>query len=228
MITSLAVDGLRRLQRETARARRLAKTTARRSTVRALTVAGEGPLKPLSDAAMRRLFNQVAGDWEAIRAEPAYRENFREGLRRHPAMREVWEDGAAPPEHVLDVACGTGLAASVIVQELPDAQVIGIDIAERMVALAEEHVPEAVFVAGSSEDLPFADDSFDLVCSLDGVFSIPELVRVCRSGGWIYIAYTHEDIPIRKPLERLSWELERAGAQTWFGSGPGEYVWAQV
>ena len=193
-------------------------TSVRRGAVRAMTAASRGPLRPVSKHAMRLLFNQVAPRWERIRADPSYRNNFLAGLQQCPMTR--------PPHHILDIACGTGIAARALLDTYPDAEILGLDISPAMLDIAQQMVPEAVFVEGSSFDLPFADQSFDLVCSLDGMFDIDEMVRVCAPGGSIYIAYTHENVPIYQPLEKLRQSLENAGAQASTHIGPGHYVWA--
>ncbi len=47
---------------------------------------------------------------------------------------------------VLDVACGPGNVSAFLVRERPDLQVLGIDLAPRMVQLAQTHVPSASFL----------------------------------------------------------------------------------
>lgn len=183
-------------------------------------------LRPLGDALMRGLFNQVAPDWVQIRSSPVYREAIVYALARLP---ERLPGPFRIPRRVLDVACGTGLATQILMESFPAADVFGVDIASSMIDRARQQVPEGQFVVGTSRSLPFDDRSFDLVMSADGVFDIDELVRVCAPGGAIVIVYTRgEGIPVRRPLEELTTAFEHAGAQCVSDRDASWVVWAHV
>jgi SAM-dependent methyltransferase len=99
-----------------------------------------------------------------------------------------------PGQRVLDVAAGTGNAALAAARR--GATVIATDFVEPLLAVAArraevEGLPLQTRVA-DAEQLPFADDEFDVVLSTFGVMFAPdqqraagELVRVCRPGGRI-------------------------------------------
>jgi len=102
-----------------------------------------------------------------------------------------------PGQRVLDVACGSGNAALIAARRY--CEVTGLDFApnliERARARAAADGVEAEFIVGDAQDLPFQDDSFDVVLSVMGVMFAPdqekaaaELLRVCRPGGRIGIA----------------------------------------
>jgi SAM-dependent methyltransferase len=95
-------------------------------------------------------------------------------------------------DRVLDVACGNGNTALAASRRFAD--VIGVDYQPRL--LEQAHDRAAVedlpvhFEEADAEDLPFEDDSFDVVLSTCGAMFAPdqqraadELVRVCRPGG---------------------------------------------
>ena len=97
---------------------------------------------------------------------------------------------------ILEVGCGSGYAASLIMAERPHSYT-GLDIMPEQLALArEKKLPNARFVAGSADDLSaFSDESFDTVldfCILHHVegwrTSFDECRRALRDGGCIYIA----------------------------------------
>jgi ubiquinone/menaquinone biosynthesis C-methylase UbiE len=79
------------------------------------------------------------------------------------------------------------------------ADVVSTDYVDSLLAhgrvrAAVDHL-KASFLEADAEDLPFADDSFDVVLSTFGVMFTPdqeqaasELIRVCRSGGKIGLA----------------------------------------
>ena len=105
-----------------------------------------------------------------------------------------------PGERVLDVACGTGAVARQVAPLVgPDGTVTGLDLSPAMLAVARGlPVGDGVRIdwrAGSAQDLPFADGSFDLVLCQQGVQFFPnrnqairEMRRVLVAGGRIGIS----------------------------------------
>jgi SAM-dependent methyltransferase len=95
---------------------------------------------------------------------------------------------------VLDVAAGAGNVA--IPAALAGALVTAADLTPELIDAGRRDAADAgarvEWVAADAEDLPFADDSFDVVLSSVGVMFAPhhdrtaeELLRVCRPGGRI-------------------------------------------
>ena len=64
-------------------------------------------------------------------------------------------------ESVLDIGTGTGLFAEVFCGSASD--VMGIDTNADLLSIARTEVPDARFIEGMAESLPFEDGSFDLV-----------------------------------------------------------------
>jgi SAM-dependent methyltransferase len=100
--------------------------------------------------------------------------------------------GIEEGHRVLDVAAGTGNASIPAAQT--GARVTASDLTPELLEAGRSR-PEAAgldinWVAADAEDLPFEDESFDVVMSSIGVMFAPhhqaaadELVRVCRPGG---------------------------------------------
>jgi SAM-dependent methyltransferase len=102
--------------------------------------------------------------------------------------------GIGPGMRVLDVASGTGNAAIPAAQR--GAQVTASDLTPELLqagrARAEAEGVELEWAEADAEQLPFEDESFDVVMSSIGAMFAPhhqdvadELVRVCRPGGTI-------------------------------------------
>ena len=99
---------------------------------------------------------------------------------------------------VLDVGCGAGHWGRALLPHLPaHAQLVGVDREEAFFELAREQTDPSRtrFLAGTAEQLPFDDASFDLVtCQTllihvaDPAVAIAEMMRVLRPGGVLLAA----------------------------------------
>jgi SAM-dependent methyltransferase len=95
---------------------------------------------------------------------------------------------ARPGMHLLDIACGTGLAARAAAAA--GARVTGVDFSPAMIVMARGLHPGLDFQTADAEDLPFPDASFDAVIANFGIHHVerPECAiaaarRVLRAGG---------------------------------------------
>ncbi len=98
--------------------------------------------------------------------------------------------GLTTGTRLLDVGCATGYAAKAAHER--GAAVSGIDASEAMIAYARERVPQGDFRVGDLEDLPFADDSFDVITggnafqyAGDPIAALREAKRVAKPGGHV-------------------------------------------
>jgi ubiquinone/menaquinone biosynthesis C-methylase UbiE len=107
---------------------------------------------------------------------------------------------------------GTGAGARVLRKRFPEADVVGADIAPEMLAEARRLAPDITFVEGDAAELPFDDESFDLVAHENMIPFPDEVARVLRPGGWALFAFSSgPETPIWVSPERLRKELERRG-----------------
>jgi len=101
---------------------------------------------------------------------------------------------------VLDVATGTGrLPLALLRHKHFQGRVIGVDLSRRMLRRAAAKLrgyeSQAVLLWCPAERLPFADGTFDVVCSLESLefmtnpqAALREMVRVLRPGGLLFIS----------------------------------------
>jgi SAM-dependent methyltransferase len=118
-----------------------------------------------------------------------------EAITTIPAARLVAFAGIRPGDRVLDVACGTGVAA--ITARRGGAKVTGLDLTPELLERARDNaavanVPDIQWKEGDAEALPFADGEFDVVISQYGHMFAPrpdvaarEMLRVLKPGGRI-------------------------------------------
>lgn len=103
----------------------------------------------------------------------------------------------SPSDSVLDVACGTGEFEQLILAEHPVQQMVGVDISEKMLAIADQKLhsyPNVSLHLASASALPFVDHSFNVIVSAssfhyfdDPGAALAEMKRVLKPGGRLII-----------------------------------------
>ncbi len=85
---------------------------------------------------------------------------------------------------ILDVGTGTGLLAIEFAKEIPDVEVIGLDLSEVVLDVARDNAQmsemslHVSFERGDAEDMPFEDGIFDLVISSNTLHLIKNPIRM--------------------------------------------------
>lgn len=126
---------------------------------------------------------------------------------------------------VLDCASGTGPGADLLSSLGFD--VVGVDVDPDAVAFAGARYPGPVFVPASAAELPFPDDHFDAVISVETIEHLPdpgaalgEFARVCKPAGPVCLTTPDEgacDSPYHE-IELTTGDLESALDRA-FGQG---------
>jgi SAM-dependent methyltransferase len=173
---------------------------------------------------VRKQFDAIAGTWDTLR-DPT-----------HLAPYEAALGAVDPaPYHALDLGTGTGQGAFAIARRFPQTQVVGVDLAEGMVAEARRNMPGELaerirFESGDASALPFADGSFELVAHANMIPFFDELTRVLAPGGQVVFAFSlGPGTPIYVAPERLKDELLRRGFAEFaeFAAGKGTALLAR-
>ncbi len=121
-----------------------------------------------------------------------YERYFVPAIGEPVARRLVGAARPAPGDRVLDVACGTGIASRLALQEVgPKGSVVGLDANPGMLGVARTVTPDGVdWIEAPAEDVPLPDACFDLVlCSMGLQFfsakdrAVGEMHRVLGDGG---------------------------------------------
>jgi SAM-dependent methyltransferase len=127
---------------------------------------------------------RLAGVLETRGADPQ-----QQALRRAFLADIPFPSGA----RVLEVGCGTGVLTRLLGTWPDVATVVGVDIAPTLLERARElaaHLPNVTFQQADAQELPFADDCFDVVIFDSTLSHVPrpdralaEALRVLRPGG---------------------------------------------
>ena len=116
---------------------------------------------------------------------------------RDPTTEALDAVVAEQPLRVLEIGPGTGGFAARVAAALPGVRLTAIDQSPRFVELTRARGIDAR--EGDAQDLPFGDESFDVVAALWMLYHVPdvdralaEIRRVLRPGG-LFVAVTNGD-----------------------------------
>jgi len=141
----------------------------------------------MTEAKVRQQYDQLAAayDWRWSR----YVANTLSFLKN-------WAE-IPPTARVLDIACGTGEFEHMLVAENSAQSMVGVDISEKMLAIAQQKCgdyPNVAFQITSASALPFADNSFDVAVSANAFhyfdhpdLALVEMKRVLKPDGKVVI-----------------------------------------
>lgn len=134
--------------------------------------------------------------------------------KKNLIMREVYRNVALEVTLaissglIIDIGTGPGYLPFEIARLAPDVNIIGIDISPAMVRVASENANErglsdsVTFQVASADDLPFAEDYFDLAVSTLSLHHwshparcIAEIHRVLKKGSEAWIYDFRRDVP---------------------------------
>jgi ubiquinone/menaquinone biosynthesis C-methylase UbiE len=115
-----------------------------------------------------------------------------------------------------DLGCGPGLLVLDMARRAPGLHITGVDLSENLLAAAKQSAEQAGlgdrvdFRLGNVEEIPFPDQSLDLVIStlslhhwVDAVKVLNEIERVLKPGGAFYIFDLRRDMAL--PFYMMIW-----------------------
>jgi len=141
----------------------------------------------------RNLNDLVTRFWSV--AAPLYDHPGLQQWVYRPAQDEVIDElRAHGARRIADIACGTGILAARIEDELRPDEVYGVDMSDGMLKQARARAPQVQWRKGPAEKLPFDDAALDAVVStsafhfFDQPAAMKEFHRVLRPGGLAAVA----------------------------------------
>lgn len=158
------------------------------------------------DERLRLEFNDWARAGRGVGMEKGHR----------PVGEQAIEMMAIPDRaRVLDVGCGSGWATRLMAEKASTGRVVGIDIADEMIKLAQETstaFSNVEFQVASAQKLPFSDGEFTHAFSMESLYyyadllaALREIKRVLEPGGLFVtvVDLYRENAPSGQWLEQL-------------------------
>jgi ubiquinone/menaquinone biosynthesis C-methylase UbiE len=176
-------------------------------------------------------------DFHAGEARKKFFESGRTEVRE--MLHLLQEMGHDLGSQAVDFGCGVGRLSFALAEHMD--QVIGIDVAQSMLREAAANNPfvdHVRFVHNESSDLPFADNSVDLVVSSITLQHIPpslsiryllEMVRITKPGGHLLFQMpSHIPAPVPIPAESCLAAVTIKRAPTTLAANECGYVWLSI
>jgi SAM-dependent methyltransferase len=160
---------------------------------------------------IRDMFNRWADSGNVAEMEEQH---------RPVAEKVIARMNLAADDSVLEVGCGEGWLSRRLADICTEGGVVGIDVSDEMINLARSQSAAAgnlMFVVGAAEEIPWAEDYFTRVLSVESAYywfsperAARELFRVMAYGGRLFLVLSyyrenphahhwqqHVDVPFR-------------------------------
>ena len=157
---------------------------------------------------VEEMFNNIAPTYDKLNHRLSW------NIDRYWRKKAIRRLAPYKPETMLDIATGTGDFAILSSKMLQPNKVIGVDLSEKMIEIAQAKVTSAgiedkvCFQKGDCLNLPFESGELDAVTAAFGIrnFSdldkgLNEMCRVLKTGG--HIAIVELTTPMTFPMRQL-------------------------
>jgi len=141
----------------------------------------------MSETIVRKQYDQLAGVYDL---------RWKSYITNTLSFLKNWAE-ISPTDTILDIACGTGEFERLLLAEYSSQRIVGVDISDKMLAIAKQKFsayPQVSFQIASASNLPFDNDSFDVIVSAnafhyfdDPLAALKEMRRVLKPDGKVII-----------------------------------------
>jgi len=133
----------------------------------------------------------------------------------------------APNDKILDVGCGAGWLCGLLVDKVPQGQVVGVDVADAMVRRARKAYTDRInmmFITAGVDDIPWDENFFNKIVSVESAYYWPdpaaglrEIFRVLQPEGtlWILINLYKENTYAHPWAEKLAVPVRILSGDEW-------------
>jgi len=129
--------------------------------------------------------------------------------------------GQARPHSLLDVGCGEGVLVHRWALSMPQARLVGIDLEEESIQAgwAEREAPNLEYRTMPAEDLPFAENEFELASAIEVLEHVPDPEHTVAEMARCASRHLLVSVP-REPLWRML-NMARGAYLPQLGNTPG-------
>ncbi|PWV99300.1 methyltransferase family protein [Paenibacillus cellulosilyticus] len=119
-------------------------------------------------------------------------------------------------QEVIDIGCGRGGNIAALHKYFKPLSIVGLDICPANIAYcsAKPRLTESFYLVGDAENIPFADESFDVVLNMESAHAYPnrtrfyeEVYRIMRYGG----VFLYTELMLEEEVVQNVRLLEEAG-----------------
>lgn len=159
---------------------------------------------------VERMFDSIAHSYDFLNHTLSL------GIDKHWRKAAIESLRPFHPQHILDVATGTGDFAMLAAKQLKPKEIIGIDLSEKMMDVGKEKIKNTLLdnvIHFKKEDclhLSFENNTFDAVMVAYGIRNfenldqgLKEMCRVMKKGGRLVIIELTS--PNQFPMKQLFW-----------------------
>ncbi|HUA73342.1 MAG TPA: class I SAM-dependent methyltransferase [Solirubrobacteraceae bacterium] len=134
-------------------------------------------------------------------------------------LQELMEQAA--PKSLLDVGCGEGVLVHQWALQMPDTRIVGIDLEEESIQAgwAERQAPNLEYRTMLAQDLPFAQNEFELACAIEVLEHVPDPEHTVAEMARCAERHLLVSVP-REPLWRML-NMARGAYLPQLGNTPG-------
>ncbi|MGX1928995.1 bifunctional demethylmenaquinone methyltransferase/2-methoxy-6-polyprenyl-1,4-benzoquinol methylase UbiE [Flagellimonas sp. 2504JD4-2] len=169
-------------------------------------------VKPYKDSDLgkkeqvRQMFDTISGDYDGLNRVISF------GIDLKWRRKVVAILSKKAPQNILDIATGTGDLA-IAMTATGAEKIVGLDISPGMLEVGKTKISAKSLentiemMVGDSENLPFADNTFDAITVAFGVRNfenlekgLSEILRVLKSGGSFVVLET--SVPTKTPFKQ--------------------------
>ena len=147
-----------------------------------------------SDLKQKEHYNNIAGQYE-LHYGDFYSSLYREEFIIKPLFDGIDLSG----KKILDAMCGTGIITEHLLQH--DCRIESFDLSESQIKISKEKFPQCNYTVGTVLEMPYSDETFDVVVLHGGLHhvhpnvkaAVSEVVRVLKPGGYFINGEIHAD-----------------------------------
>ena len=154
-----------------------------------------------------QMFNTISGEYDQLNRVISF------GIDMKWRKKVIQYTAEKKPQAVLDIATGTGDLPIMMADKIEAKKIIGLDISEGMLEVGKQKIKaqnldkRIEMIVGDSENLPFEDETFDVVTVSFGVRNfenlekgLSEIKRVLKKGGKLIVLET--SVPEKFPFKQ--------------------------